>query len=314
MCGRARACRCRVSSPKNARRVCSAITNSSSEALPARSPMPLIVHSDLPRAGAHAGQRVGDGQAEVVVAVRRDRHALGAGHVARGCRRSARRIRRAWRSRLCPGCSASSRQPRSPLPAPRRGTRDRTAPRPPPRTRRRRRCAQARRHRRGRRSTTCGRVMRSLCSRWMSEVARKMWMRGTDRRLDRLPAAIDVARTGARQPADRGSVGAAISSAQWRAPLAKSPVRSRREAGLDDIDPQARQLPRDVELLVERHRAAGRLLAIAQRRVEDTHVDRRARLPPPAIPPSCARRPRYYFPGIHERHHPPQRRPTSSIC
>jgi hypothetical protein len=51
---------------------CSAITISSSDALPARSPMPLTVHLDLTRAALHAGQAVGHREAQVVVAVHRD--------------------------------------------------------------------------------------------------------------------------------------------------------------------------------------------------------------------------------------------------
>jgi hypothetical protein len=52
-------------------RVRTAITISSSEALPARSPRPLIVHSTWRAPFHHGGQRVGDGEAEVVVAVDR---------------------------------------------------------------------------------------------------------------------------------------------------------------------------------------------------------------------------------------------------
>ena len=58
------------------------MTTSSSEQLPARSPMPLIVHSICPAPASTAGQAVGHGQAQVVVAVDADhglvdvRHAL----------------------------------------------------------------------------------------------------------------------------------------------------------------------------------------------------------------------------------------------
>ena len=58
------------------------MTISSSAALPARSPMPLIVHSTCRAPASTAGQAVGDGQAQVVVAVGADdrlvdvRHAL----------------------------------------------------------------------------------------------------------------------------------------------------------------------------------------------------------------------------------------------
>ena len=42
-----------------------------------------------------------------------------------------------------------------------------------------------------------------------------------------------------------------------------------REAGLDDVDPEARQLLGDLELLALVEGDARRLLAVAQRRVED---------------------------------------------
>src|SRR3954468_22939887 len=45
--------------------------------------------------------------------------------------------------------------------------------------------------------------------------------------------------------------------------------RGDREAGFDDVDAQARELVGDLELLLRVERDAGRLLAVAQRRVED---------------------------------------------
>ena len=44
------------------------------------------------------------------------------------------------------------------------------------------------------------------------------------------------------------------------------------EARLDDVDPEARERARDLELLGRRHRRAGRLLPVAQRRIEDAYV------------------------------------------
>ena len=58
-----------VSTPKCSARVRIAMTTSSSEQLPARSPMPLIVHSIWRAPGADGGQAVGHGHAEVVVAM-----------------------------------------------------------------------------------------------------------------------------------------------------------------------------------------------------------------------------------------------------
>lgn len=45
-----------------------------------------------------------------------------------------------------------------------------------------------------------------------------------------------------------------------------------RKASFDDVDAQLRQLPRDVDLLIDREGGAGRLLAITERRVEYPHV------------------------------------------
>ena len=53
--------------------------------------------------------------------------------------------------------------------------------------------------------------------------------------------------------------------------------RSGREAGLDDVDLEARELAGDLELLRRGQSGAGRLLAVAQRRVED--ADRAGRDP-----------------------------------
>ncbi len=45
--------------------------------------------------------------------------------------------------------------------------------------------------------------------------------------------------------------------------------RGDREAGFDDVDAQIDQRLRDLQLLVEVHAAAGRLLAVAERGVEN---------------------------------------------
>ena len=59
----------------------SAITISSSEALPARSPMPLMVHSTCRAPAMHRRQAVGHGHAQVVVAVNGDDGLVDVGHV-----------------------------------------------------------------------------------------------------------------------------------------------------------------------------------------------------------------------------------------
>ena len=58
-------------------RTFSAITISSSAALPARSPMPLMVHSTWRAPAMHAGQRIGDREAQIVVAVGGEDHLVG---------------------------------------------------------------------------------------------------------------------------------------------------------------------------------------------------------------------------------------------
>ena len=49
----------------------------------------------------------------------------------------------------------------------------------------------------------------------------------------------------------------------------KSPTRGDREPGLDDVDAERREGSGDLELLGHVHARARRLLAVAQRRVED---------------------------------------------
>ncbi len=55
-------------------------------------------------------------------------------------------------------------------------------------------------------------------------------------------------------------------------------VRGDREAGLDDVDAHLLEQERDLDLLVEIHRGAGRLLAVAQGGVENDDARRRGRL------------------------------------
>ena len=67
--------------PKRSWRVLMPITTSSSEALPARSPMPLMVHSTWRAPAWTAARRVGHRQAQVVVAVDGDDRLVDVGHV-----------------------------------------------------------------------------------------------------------------------------------------------------------------------------------------------------------------------------------------
>src|SRR3954452_18892954 len=85
------------------------------------------------------------------------------------------------------------------------------------------------------------------------------------------PAGINVFAPGACQAADERAVLGAdlLGDIANRLPVAG---RRRREAGLDDIDLEPRQLPCDLQLLVARYRATGRLLAIAQGRVKNAYM------------------------------------------
>jgi len=94
----------------------------------ARSPMPFTVHSNLTRRRAHRGEAVRDGEAEVVVAVRREHGALDAGTLSRRWRNSAA-ISSASCSRPCRARSASSRRGAARSRRPRRGTPSRSASR-----------------------------------------------------------------------------------------------------------------------------------------------------------------------------------------
>ena len=72
--------RCRCCTGTASGRVRIAITTSSSEALPARSPMPLMVHSICRAPARDRGQRVGDRQAQIVVVMGGEDHLVGARH------------------------------------------------------------------------------------------------------------------------------------------------------------------------------------------------------------------------------------------
>jgi hypothetical protein len=101
----------------------------------------------------------------------------------------------------------------------------------------------------------------------MSLVAMKVWMRGTLGFLDRVPRGVDVLRGGARQAADHRTVNLAGDG------LDRLEVTGRRygEPGFDHVDSEPRQLVGDLELLLLVQRDARRLLAVAERRVEDLY-------------------------------------------
>jgi len=82
---------------------------------------------------------------------------------------------------------------------------------------------------------------------------------------DRLPGAIDIGVGRARQASDDRAIGVACDLAH-RLEIA---FGGDREAGLDDVDAHRLELRGDLQLLLEVHRATGRLLAVAQGGVED---------------------------------------------
>ena len=94
---------------------------------------------------------------------------------------------------------------------------------------------------------------------------------GVRRWLHCSPAPFNVSPVSARQPTDDGTVDSANLT---RNLVHGGPVafRSSRKSRLDHIDPEPRELVRDGELLLERHRAPGCLLAVAERGVEDVHA------------------------------------------
>ena len=83
---------------------------------------------------------------------------------------------------------------------------------------------------------------------------------------DRLDGALRVAVAAARERGHRDSALGLL-----RDPPDGLEVAGRcgRKAGLDDVDPEPRELARDLELLGGGQAGAGRLLAVAERRVED---------------------------------------------
>ena len=98
---------------------------------------------------------------------------------------------------------------------------------------------------------------------------------GVDPRLcgiaDPLPGLVDVLAPAAGEPRDDRSV--AASDLPRDPPYALQVVRARgREAGLHDVDAEHGELARHLEFLGARHRCARRLLAVAQRGVEDPDV------------------------------------------
>ena len=109
------------------------------------------------------------------------------------------------------------------------------------------------------------------------ELVRQVDVRGREEGVDArpfrlahgVPGAIDVALAGARQPGDDRRVFELTHLARNPAHRLEIARRGDGEARLDHIDAQPRQLMGDLQLLVDVQRRARRLLAVAQRGVED---------------------------------------------
>ena len=258
-------------------RVRRAMTTSSREALPARSPRPLIVTSTW-RAPAWTAASVlavasprSLWQWTLTVAwspTRSTTRSTSAAELGRDG--VADRVRDVDRRR---------RRPRRPPRRPGAGSRCPCARRPRRRTRSRRR-GRAPRGRGGPsgppRPAPVSRSIRSLCLRWMSLVAMNTWRCG---RWATLIASIARCGSPSRQRARAATAMSCGVSWAIRRTASKSPGRGGREAGLDDVDLEARELAGDLELLGGGQAGAGRLLPVAQGRVEDADAARRHERP-----------------------------------
>ena len=86
--------------------------------------------------------------------------------------------------------------------------------------------------------------------------------------LDGVPGGVDIGHVRAGQTGDDRTFDRAREIACDGLEVAR---RGDREAGLDHVDAEPRELRRDLELLLRVQRDARRLLAVAQRRVEDQY-------------------------------------------
>ena len=99
-------------------------------------------------------------------------------------------------------------------------------------------------------------------------MAMKVWMRGPLGVLQRLGGALHVQRAAARQ---RGHLRPRELAAD-RVDGFEIAFGGDREAGLQNVHAEFHQLARHPQLLGHGHAAAGRLLAVAQRRVENVYA------------------------------------------
>ena len=110
----------------------------------------------------------------------------------------------------------------------------------------------------------------------MSLVAMNTWRCG---RSATLIASIARCGSPSRQRASAATAIPPFVSWAIRRTASKSPSRGGREAGLDDVDLEPHELAGDLELLGRGEAGARRLLAVAERRVEDADAIRRGERP-----------------------------------
>ena len=247
------------------------MTTSSSAQLPARSPMPLIVHSTCRAPSSTPARLLATARprslwqwtlmtALSMFGTRFVERADDAAHVRR--RGVADRVgdvdrRRAGLDRRLDDLG--------------RGSRARCGRRPRARTRRRRSSRPPACTPSTARPTISSLSIFSLNSRWMALVARKTWIRGCSACLSASQAR---SMSSSLQRARPQIVAPRILCGD-RADRLEVAGRGDREAGLDDVDAEVGQRPGDLQLLGQVHARAGRLLAVAQRRVEDSDDARR---------------------------------------
>ncbi len=118
----------------------------------------------------------------------------------------------------------------------------------------------------------------------------KMWMPGMLGLLDGADGTLDVRLLGTGE-AQHDRLGHRLADAADRVVVA---LGGSGEAGLDDVDVQLLELAGDRDLLLDVHRGAGRLLAVAERRVEDLYV--------------------LGFVRFHRRTHPPENENSRMAC
>ena len=230
--------------------------------------MPLIVHSICRAPPSHAGERIGDRQAQIVVAMDGEDRLVGVGHAlaqhrgtwpryscGRGVADGVGDVDGASRPALDRGLDAAAQEIDA-----------RCGCRPRPTIRRRRRgCAPAR---------PSAAMISSTSLRLHLQLVFHMQRRGGDEGVDARRAARGAPlRRSGRCPCARRGPGPQTEAFLTRRAISrtasKSPFEAIGKAGLDDVDAHRVENLGDLQLFLERHGGAGRLLAVAQGGVEN---------------------------------------------